>query len=237
MAEETDLPNICSEQAASRGAISEDSAGSWRRDGPDATAAGGGQRPGQPDRLARPLARTGRPGPGDQAAPARSSGWNSRTAPAAAKPSPARQSPTLVDLVLNKITVEYHETLSAAAGFQVEEAKQDAMKKYAGQYVLVVEGQHPRSAGRHLLHHRRAERAVDLLQKRPPARRPSSPPATAPPSAASRRPSPIPTGAQGRRRDHHGQAGRQHPRLPGHPRSLHRDAGPLPGLRRPARTG
>jgi len=50
------------------------------------------------------------------------------------------QSPTLVDLVLSKITVEYHETLSAAAGFQAEAAKQDAMKKYAGQYVLVVEG-------------------------------------------------------------------------------------------------
>ncbi len=50
------------------------------------------------------------------------------------------QSPTLVDLVLNKITVEYHETLSAAAGFQVEDAKQMAMKKYAGQYILVVEG-------------------------------------------------------------------------------------------------
>ena len=42
------------------------------------------------------------------------------------------QSPTLVDLVLNTITVEYHETLSAAAGFQAEQAKQDAMKKYAG---------------------------------------------------------------------------------------------------------
>jgi len=50
------------------------------------------------------------------------------------------QSPTLVNLVLNSITVEYHETLSAAAGFQAEEAKQAAMKKYAGQYVLVVEG-------------------------------------------------------------------------------------------------
>ena len=42
--------------------------------------------------------------------------------------------------MLSKITVEYHETLSAAAGFQAEEAKQSAMKKYAGQYVLVVEG-------------------------------------------------------------------------------------------------
>jgi hydrogenase small subunit len=50
------------------------------------------------------------------------------------------QSPTLTNLVLNSITVEYHETLSAAAGFQVEEAKQAAMKKYAGQYILVVEG-------------------------------------------------------------------------------------------------
>ena len=49
-------------------------------------------------------------------------------------------SPTLVDLVLSKITVEYHETLSAAAGFQAEEAKQSAMKQYAGQYILVVEG-------------------------------------------------------------------------------------------------
>jgi hydrogenase small subunit len=52
-------------------------------------------------------------------------------------------SPTLVNLVLNTLTIEYHETLSAAAGFQVEQAKQDAMKKYAGQYILVVEGSIP----------------------------------------------------------------------------------------------
>ncbi len=50
------------------------------------------------------------------------------------------QSPTLGNLVLNLITIEYHETLSAAAGFQAEEAKLAAMQKYAGQYVLVVEG-------------------------------------------------------------------------------------------------
>lgn len=50
------------------------------------------------------------------------------------------QSPTLTDLVLNSITIEYHETLTAAAGFQTEEAKKAAMEKYAGQYVLVVEG-------------------------------------------------------------------------------------------------
>jgi len=52
-------------------------------------------------------------------------------------------SPTLGNLVLNTLTIEYHETLSAAAGFQVEQAKQDAMQKYAGQYILVVEGSIP----------------------------------------------------------------------------------------------
>ena len=52
-------------------------------------------------------------------------------------------SPKLTDLVLSAITVEYHETLSAAAGFQVEEAKQAAMAQYAGKYVLVVEGSIP----------------------------------------------------------------------------------------------
>lgn len=52
-------------------------------------------------------------------------------------------SPTLSNLVLNTLTIEYHEALSAAAGFQAEEAKQQAMQKYAGQYILVVEGSIP----------------------------------------------------------------------------------------------
>jgi hydrogenase small subunit len=51
--------------------------------------------------------------------------------------------PTLVDLVLNSIAIDYQETLFAAAGKQAEEAKQTAMQKYAGQYVLVVEGSIP----------------------------------------------------------------------------------------------
>jgi hydrogenase small subunit len=53
------------------------------------------------------------------------------------------QSPTLVDLVLNKIAIDYQETLFAAAGIQAEQAKEEAMQKYAGQYVLVVEGSIP----------------------------------------------------------------------------------------------
>lgn len=50
------------------------------------------------------------------------------------------QSPTIGNLVLNLISIEYQETLFAAAGKQAEEAKQAAMQKYAGKYVLVVEG-------------------------------------------------------------------------------------------------
>ncbi len=57
------------------------------------------------------------------------------------------QSPTLIDLVLHKISIEYHETLSAAAGFQAEENKARIMQEYAGQYVLVVEGAIPTAAG------------------------------------------------------------------------------------------
>ncbi len=49
-------------------------------------------------------------------------------------------SPSLVNLVLNKIALDYQETLMAAAGFQAEEAKKQTMKKYHGKYVLVVEG-------------------------------------------------------------------------------------------------
>ena len=53
------------------------------------------------------------------------------------------QSPTLIELVLSKISVEYHETLSAAAGFQLEENKAEIIKNYAGKYLLVVEGAVP----------------------------------------------------------------------------------------------
>jgi len=53
------------------------------------------------------------------------------------------QSPTLVDLVLNKISIDYHETLFAAAGHQAEQNREAMMKKYHGKYVLVVEGSIP----------------------------------------------------------------------------------------------
>jgi len=56
------------------------------------------------------------------------------------------QSPTLIDLVLKEISIEYHETLSAAAGHQIEANKQAIMEAYRGQYLLVVEGSIPLGA-------------------------------------------------------------------------------------------
>ncbi|MEI7644814.1 MAG: hydrogenase small subunit [Chloroflexales bacterium] len=54
--------------------------------------------------------------------------------------------PTLTDLVLNKITIDYHETLSAAAGVQAEQNKRAMIETYAGKYLLVVEGSVPTGA-------------------------------------------------------------------------------------------
>lgn len=51
--------------------------------------------------------------------------------------------PTVENLVLETISLEYHEVLSAAFGHQVEENKHNALEKYKGQYVLVVDGSIP----------------------------------------------------------------------------------------------
>ena len=45
--------------------------------------------------------------------------------------------------MLETISLEYHEVLSAAFGHQVEENKHNALEKYKGQYVLVVDGSIP----------------------------------------------------------------------------------------------
>jgi hydrogenase small subunit len=51
--------------------------------------------------------------------------------------------PTLEKLILDVISLDYHETLFAAAGHQVEAARKAAMKANKGKYVLVVEGAIP----------------------------------------------------------------------------------------------
>jgi len=51
--------------------------------------------------------------------------------------------PDLGDLILNVISLEYHETLMAGSGRQAEEALAQAVAKYSGKYVCVVEGSIP----------------------------------------------------------------------------------------------
>lgn len=51
--------------------------------------------------------------------------------------------PTLEKLILDVISLDYHETLMAAAGHQAEAARKAAMAAHKGKYVLVVEGAIP----------------------------------------------------------------------------------------------
>lgn len=51
--------------------------------------------------------------------------------------------PTLDKLILDLISLDYHETLFAAAGHQAEAARLSAMKENKGKYILVVEGSIP----------------------------------------------------------------------------------------------
>src|SRR5664279_377341 len=54
--------------------------------------------------------------------------------------------PTLEKLILDVISLDYHETLMAAAGHQAEAARKSAMAANKGKYVLVVEGAIPTGA-------------------------------------------------------------------------------------------
>jgi len=48
--------------------------------------------------------------------------------------------PWIDELVLDILSVEYHETIMAAAGHQAEENLQTAIKKYNGEFICVIEG-------------------------------------------------------------------------------------------------
>ena len=51
--------------------------------------------------------------------------------------------PTLEKLILDVISLDYHETLMAAAGHQAEAARKAAMAANKGKYILVIEGAIP----------------------------------------------------------------------------------------------
>ncbi len=51
--------------------------------------------------------------------------------------------PIVGDIVLDKISLDYTETLMAAAGHQAEKSLHDTMKNHKGEYILMVEGSIP----------------------------------------------------------------------------------------------
>jgi hydrogenase small subunit len=55
--------------------------------------------------------------------------------------------PTVADLILDTISLNYHETLMAAAGNQAEDALTKTVRDYRGKYIALVEGAIPSGAG------------------------------------------------------------------------------------------
>ncbi len=51
--------------------------------------------------------------------------------------------PTVAQVILDAISVDYHETIMAAAGAQAEAALASAIKEHKGQYIVVIEGSIP----------------------------------------------------------------------------------------------
>jgi hydrogenase small subunit len=59
--------------------------------------------------------------------------------------------PDVADLILNVISLDYHETLMAASGYQAEAALKQAVADNFGKFVLVVEGSIPtKEQGRYM---------------------------------------------------------------------------------------
>jgi len=51
--------------------------------------------------------------------------------------------PDIANLILDLISLDYHETLLAAAGHQAEKSLRDAMEQHKGKYVCIIEGAIP----------------------------------------------------------------------------------------------
>ncbi|MFN3603848.1 MAG: hydrogenase small subunit [Leptonema sp. (in: bacteria)] len=55
--------------------------------------------------------------------------------------------PIVADVVLDKISLDYTETLQAASGFQAEKSLHDTITKYKGEYIVLIEGSVPTKDG------------------------------------------------------------------------------------------
>ena len=72
--------------------------------------------------------------------------------------------PDVGSLILDLISVDYHETLFAAAGYQIEAAMEKALEENAGKFVLVVEGAIPEKDGG-IYCQVGGKKAIDTLRK------------------------------------------------------------------------
>ncbi len=81
------------------------------------------------------------------------------------------QSPDILQLLLDNISLEYHETLLAASGDQAEERLQEALEEFEGQFVCVCEGGIPTGTpttaqeGQYLTLGPHAKTGLDLAQE------------------------------------------------------------------------
>jgi len=74
--------------------------------------------------------------------------------------------PTVDSLIFDYISLDYHETLMAAAGWQAEENLEHAIKDHAGRYILLVEGGVPTAMdGLYLTLGSQGRTGLDLVQE------------------------------------------------------------------------
>jgi hydrogenase small subunit len=55
--------------------------------------------------------------------------------------------PTVADIILDTLSLDYHETIMAAAGHQAEKSLAEAIERDHGKYIVVIEGSIPTGAG------------------------------------------------------------------------------------------
>jgi len=74
--------------------------------------------------------------------------------------------PTIDSLIFDYISLEYHETIMAAAGWQAEHNLEHAIEKYKGRYILMVEGGIPTGMnGDFLTIGPHGQRGVEIAEK------------------------------------------------------------------------
>lgn len=74
--------------------------------------------------------------------------------------------PNVDDILLDTISLEYHETLMAAAGYQAEENLEKALKDFAGKFICVIEGALPMGMdGQYLTLGPKAKTGIELAKE------------------------------------------------------------------------